>query len=99
MSELTPEERALLASNSDDTADSDAAHRKAGRRKQKAEDTPTSAPKPTPPPAPAPTTETEPQQKAEDAEPAAESTPKRGPLTPVQFDGDGWNDLPIQMRG
>ncbi len=23
----------------------------------------------------------------------------RGPHTPAQFDDDGWNDLPVQMRG
>jgi hypothetical protein len=22
-----------------------------------------------------------------------------GPITPVQFEGDGWNGLPVQMRG
>lgn len=31
-------------------------------------------------------------------EPPAD-TCDRGPHTPVQFDDDGWADLPVQMRG
>lgn len=27
------------------------------------------------------------------------SRPARGTVTPVQFDDDGWGDLPVQMRG
>lgn len=46
----------------------------------------------------------EPAQTAavkEDAavEATASTTPARGPLTPVQYGGDGWGDTPIQMRG
>jgi len=33
--------------------------------------------------------------KPEPVEPA----PARGNITPVQYGGDGWGDLPVQMRG
>ena len=25
-------------------------------------------------------------------------SPPRGPLTPVQYEDDGWDDVPVQMR-
>lgn len=33
------------------------------------------------------------------AEAPAAQAPARGPFTPVQFHDDGWNGLPVQMRG
>lgn len=67
MSELSPEELALLAQaeQEPEAAKPD----KAGRRR-----------------------------KADDL--AAQAAPApRGPFTPVQFEDDGWNGLPVQMRG
>jgi hypothetical protein len=42
--------------------------------------------------------------KAEAKKPArkkseSDSTEERGEMSPVQFDDDGWGDLPVQMRG
>ena len=34
----------------------------------------------------------------ETEQPSAESV-DRGPFTPAQFSGDGWDDMPVQMRG
>lgn len=31
--------------------------------------------------------------------PAAPTSILRGPLTPAQYDDDGWGGLPVQMRG
>lgn len=60
MSELTPEEKALLEAAETDTV------RKTRPRGKHAE---------------------------------SAGNPERGPHTPVQFEDDGWNGLPVQMRG
>lgn len=72
MSDLTPDERALLAAAE---TDDDAADKKAAARRRKPELA---------------------TQAHEDTVPAA---PARGPYSPVQFEDDGWGDLPVQMRG
>ena len=32
-------------------------------------------------------------------EPVTVKAPARGNVTPLQYGGDGWGDLPVQMRG
>lgn len=105
---LTSEEKALLAAEEQGNGSIGARRgRKPAAAKEMApaevpvpqEDAPAEAPVQAAAPA-----EERPAEAAapkEDAavEATASTTPARGPLTPVQYGGDGWGDTPIQMRG
>lgn len=73
MSELSEDEKALLATT--DVNEADATEKRPRRRR--------------------------PEHGAERQEEVAAPAPSpaRGPYTPVQYDDDGWGDLPVQMRG
>lgn len=91
MAELTEEELALLGeNNSADATQSAAAQKKSARRRPEVAK-PSEHEEQSDPAGASGTGEQSGEQAKEEA--------PRGPLTPVQFDGDGWNDLPVQMRG
>lgn len=89
MSELTPEERALLEGDVAETGvlETDESRKAAARRPRPERESHRSKP-------------VEAAPAVESKESQTQSTGEaRGPHTPPQFDDDGWSDLPVQMRG